>query len=187
MNVSTEQYIPGVILDPEKKRILGHCRDVLPEVPEDLWTYRHSQASMSYGTIEADRKLRAGGRLPGLLSLSGALLRDIRVQTSILEVRGAYLDINQFILQPMLNELRREDRRGRWQQVKNRYVVMETFYASRFEVRFYKNKELLSRLQLEELYEVHIEGELEHQWVADEALLVTDNQKVPFGVRGFIV
>ncbi len=185
--VSTEQYVPGVILHPDKKRVLGHCRDVLPEAPEEMWRYTLTDANLVHGTIEAERKIGGGVRVLGVVRLRGRLADDLQVRTEISELSGAFLNTNQLVLQPMLNELRQLDRRGRWRQVRNRFVVMETFYAMRFRASFYRKGELISRLQLEEHGRLEIEGGIDHHWDRDESLLITENQSVPFGVRGFVV
>ncbi len=185
--VSTEHYIPGVILDTSSKRLLGHCRDVLANEPESAWAFTLSEASMVYGTVEMDRKLGVRGRILGVIAVGGNLARDLRVHLDIEEVTGASLDMPQLILQPKLNELRRSDRRGGWRMVNNRFVVTETFYAGKFKANFFRHKELLTRAELGDIARIDIDGEVSYHWETEEALVISKNSKVPFGVRGFVV
>ncbi len=184
---SMEQYLPGVILDPEKMRLLGHCRDLLPDEPESSWTYTRSEANMIYGTIAMDRKLSSRVNVLGVFSIGGGFSHDLRVHIEIREMIGASLDMHQLILQPKLNELRRIDRRGRWRLVNNRFVALETFYASEFRATFFRKNQRITKAELEKMSHVNVSGEIEYLWETDKSLIITKNDKVPFGVRGFTV
>ncbi len=185
--VSMEQYVPGVILEPKKMRLLGHCRDMLPGEPVSSWTYTKSQANMIYGTIEMDRKLGSRFHVLGVFSMGGGFSHDLSVHIEISEVKGASLDMHQLILQPKLNELRRIDRRGRWRLVNDRFVVLETFYASEFKAAFFRKNQRITKAELEKVSRINVTGEIDYLWETDASLVITKNDKVPFGVRGFIV
>ncbi len=185
--ISTEQFVPGVILDREKLRLMGHCREILHDEPESAWTYTLSKASMIYGTVQADRKLGGGVKVLGIISLRSGYLDDIRVHIDISEVRGAALDMYQMELQPKLNALRKTDRRGRWRLINDHLVVMETYYASKFKATFYRKNQLLARADLDAIATLDLEGHIEYQWETDHSLVVANNEHVPFGVRGFVV
>lgn len=187
LSVSMETYVPGVILDPEKMRLIGHCRDVLPEEPKSSWSYSKSNASMLYGMISYDRNIHGNTRILGILSVSGAHGLDLRVHMDITDIRGASLDMSQILLQPKLNALRREDRRGRWRQINNRFVVTEAFYAREVEVRFYRKSKMVSQAELDRLCRVHVDANLASHWQTEKTLIIANHDKVPFGVRGFRV
>ncbi len=185
--VSMAHYEPGVLLDSKNLHLLGHCREVLPDEPETSWDIHNSEASIVYGLIAADRKLGGGVHALGVISLSGRFSDDLRVHIDISDVRGAYLGINQLQLHPKINNLRRIDRRGRWRKVNGRFVVLESFYARKFEATFYKKNQLINRAELENMTHMNIHGDLEYLWKSDKSLVIAHNDKVPFGVRGFIV
>ena len=185
--LSTEQYVPGCIMDREKLRLLGHCRQVLPDEPESSWTYAKSEASIIYGNISTGRKMDSGIRVLGVLGLRGGFSQDVHVHIEVSDIRGAALPLNQMELQPKLNELRRTDRRGRWRQINDRLVALETFYASEFKAAFYRKNKVLKKADLEKISAVDVEADVEFSWIKDHTLVISCNDKVPFGVRGFVV
>lgn len=185
--LSTTLYVPGSILDPKKLRMLGHCREILPQEPEESWEFTHSAASIVYGCITAQRKLRSRVNIMGVFYTSGTLDQDLDVVMDVTDIRGATLQTTQLALQPKINALRRTDRRGVWRQVNNRLVVLESFFAREFHVRFYRNRQLLTQSALEKITKLNFTLETEHQWGTDSRLTVTNNDSVPFGVRGFVV
>ncbi len=187
LSLSTPAYVPGVVLDTEKLRLLGHCRQVLPGEPDISWSYTQSEASIIYGSVSNQRQLSSGGKILGVISLKGGIERELRVHIDISDVRGKFLYLNQLALQPKLNELRRTDRRGRWRQINNRFVVLETFYAAAFEAKFYRRHQLLSQTDMEHIPGVRLEAGLDYSWKADHKLVIADNDRLPFGVRGFTV
>ncbi len=187
LTVSLENYIPGAILDHKKMRLVGHCRDLLPDEPGDAWTYTKSKASMVYGTISYDRKVQGNIRLLGIVSVSGGYTQDLKVHMSISDIRGASLDMSQIVLHPKLNALRRTDRRGRWRQINNQFVVTEAFYAREVEVSFYRQSELMGKAELENVCRVRVNARIDAHWETDRSLVIANHDKVPFGVRGFCV
>ncbi len=185
--VSTENYIPGIILDREKLRILGHCREVLPDEPESTWSYSTSDASMMYGSITANRKMKSGLKVMGIFSLRGSVDRDLSVHIDINDIRGASLNTSQLALQPKINQLRNIDRRNRWRVISNQLIVMETFFASGFTATFMRNDQVVTQAELEEITKLNVEASVDYHWQAGKQLVVTQNARVPFGVRGFVV
>jgi hypothetical protein len=185
--IATEQYVPGVILEPEKMRFFGHLRDVLPEEPESSWAYTRTEANMIYGSLNSSRKMRSGLSILNLFSLKGGFGQDLRVRFEIGGVRGAYLNTNQLTLQPRVNALRSTDRRGRWRLVNNKLVVMETYYASDVSVLFYRENEVMTQAELEEVSGLDMRAGIDYQWKGGRELVISRNDSVPFGVRGFIV
>lgn len=185
--VSTTRVVPGVIIDPDRMQMLGHCREILPDEPEERWAYDHSDASMIYGTITANRKMRSGMRVMGVFSLRSTFDRDLSVHLEINDIRGAMLNTSQLALQPRINALRATDRRGRWRKINNKLVVLETFYASEFVATFFRHDQMVTQAELEELSKLDIEASIDFQWRAGRQLVITQNANVPFGVRGFIV
>jgi hypothetical protein len=185
--ISTELYIPGVILDGKKLRMLGHCRDVLPDEPANAWEFIHSEASIVYGAVSASRKLNSGVKVLGIFSLGGGFSHDLSVSFEVHDIRGATLSTNQLLLQPKLNRLRRKDRRGRWAMINNNLVVLEAFFAAGFTAKFYRENQLMTRAELEQISHLRVEAGVDYDWKAGQELIITSNAKVPFGVRGFIV
>jgi hypothetical protein len=185
--ISTEQYVPGVILDREKLRYFGHCRDILPEEPETSWGYTRTDANMIYGSLTSSRSLGSGVSILGLFSLRGGLDQDIRVHFRVSDVKGAFLNTNQMTLQPRLNALRSADRRGRWRLVNNKLVVLETYYACEVAITFLRNNEVLTQAELEEVTSLDVHTRIEYHWAGERELVVSRNAGVPFGVRGFVV
>lgn len=185
--ISLENYVPGAILHPDKMRYLGHCRDILTEEPQGAWSYTKSKASMLYGTINYDRKIHGRVSLLGIVNVSGGYGADLMAHMSITDIRGASLDMSQIVLHPKLNALRRVDRRGRWRQINNRFVVTETFYAREAEVSFYQKNKLMAKAELDKVCRVRVNAGLDANWETDQSLVVANHDKVPFGVRGFCV
>lgn len=185
--VSTDKYIPGSILEGKKLIRLGHCREVLPDEPESSWEYTKSDANIIYGCITAQRKLGNRVSVLGVFSAAGSLSRDISVSLELSDIRGATLQLTQLALQPRINELRKTDRRGSWRLINNHLVVLETFFASSFKARFFRDNHILTQAALEQLTSLHFTLESDYKWVSDHELVITNNNKVPFGVRGFVV
>lgn len=187
LSVSTENYVPGTILDRVKLRILGHCREILPGEPESSWAYSKSEASMMYGTITANRKMRSGLQVMGLFSLNGGFERGLSVNIELTDIRGASLHTSQLALQPKIASLRNTDRRGKWRQISNSLIVLETFYAAGFTATFSRDEQVITQAELEEITKLKMQASVDYHWKAGRQLVVTQNAKVPFGVRGFPV
>ena len=185
--VSTTQYEPGALLDPDSMRLLGHGRDILPDEPEDTWRYGRSNASIVYGTVSLDRKFGGGASILGVLSVRGSLKGDVRVNIDISDVKGSFLKTSQLVLQPLFNQIRRTDRRGLWRMINGKFVVMEAFYACRFEARFSRNNELIGKSELERSARLDVSGGLEYSWANENVLVISNKDSLPFGVRGFTV
>lgn len=187
LSVSTENYVPGTILDRDKLRILGHCREILPDEPEAAWAFTKSEASMMHGTITANRKMRSGLQVMGLFSLNGGFDRGLSVNIELTDIRGAILQTSQLALQPKIVALRSTDRRGRWRQISNSLIVLETFYASGFTATFSREDQVITQAELEEITKLKMQASVDYHWKAGRQLVVTQNAQVPFGVRGFPV
>ncbi len=185
--LSTDSYVPGVILERDKMRFLGHCRDVLPDEPESSWKFSKSDASIIYGTISMDRKIDNNAKVLGVFSFRGAYGRGLYVNIDIQDVRGAFLALNQLQLHPKLNALRQVDRRGRWRQVNNQLVVLEAYYASEFKACFKRNNKIITKGELEDITMMDVGAGVEYAWETDKSLIITRNKHLPFGVRGFTV
>lgn len=185
--LSTTNYVPGVILERKKLRIFGHCREVLPGADEAIWEYSKAEASMVYGTITANRKLKSGVKVMGIFSLGGGYDHDLSVHLEMNDIRGASLNISQMALQPKLNALRSVDRRGRWRLINGKLMVMETFFASEFTATFFRHDQMVTQAELEELSKIDVDASVDYQWQAGRQLVITQNSKVPFGVRGFVI
>lgn len=187
MPVSTNRVIPGAIIDLDRMQVFGHCREVLPEEPDQTWAYTYSEASMIYGTITANRKMRSGVRVMGIFSLGGSYGTDLNVHIEITDIRGAILKTSQLALQPKVNALRSIDRRGRWRLINNKLVVLEAFYASGFTANFFRHDQMMTQAELEEITRIDVEASVDYQWKAGHQLVIANNESVPFGVRGFVV
>jgi hypothetical protein len=185
--IATDQFVPGVILEPEKMRFFGHLRDVLPEEPESSWAYTRTEANMIYGSLTSSRKMRSGLSILNLFSLKGGFGHGLHVHFEISGVQGAYLNTNQLALQPRVNDLRTTDRRGHWKLVNNKLIVMETYYASDVSVKFYRDNEVMTQAELEEVSGLNLRSEIDYRWEGGQELVISRNDSVPFGVRGFIV
>lgn len=185
--LSTTNYVPGVILDRDKLRLFGHGREVLPDADESIWEYGKAEASMIYGTITANRKMKSGVKVMGIFSVDGGFDRDLSVHLELTDIRGASLHISQMALQPKLIALRSSDRRGRWRLINGKLMVMETFFASEFTATFFRRDQMVTQAELEELSKIDVDASVEYQWKADRQLVITQNSKVPFGVRGFVI
>jgi hypothetical protein len=185
--ISTTNYVPGVILDREKLRIFGHCREVLPDIDEGVWEIGKADANMIYGSITAHRKLKSGLKIMGIFTLGGRYDRDLSVNLEVTDIRGASLNISQMALQPKLINLRNIDRRGRWRMINGKLVVMETFFASGFTATFFRHDQMVTQAELEEVTRIDVDASVDYQWKAGRQLVVTQNSQVPFGVRGFVV
>ena len=72
-----------------------------------------------------------------------------------------------------------------WKLINDRLVVTETYYATKFTARFKRGGNLMTKVEVENKLKLIAEADL--RWKNDEQLVITNNNQVPFGVRGFVV
>ena len=134
-----------------------------------------------------DRKIDNNARVLGVFSFRAGYARGLYVHIDIEDVRGGFLALNQLQLHPRLNELRQLDRRGRWRQINNQLVVLETYYASEFKACFKRNNKVVTKGELEDISMMEVGAGVEYLWETDKSLVISRNKHLPFGVRGFTV
>jgi hypothetical protein len=184
LNIANEEYLPGAILHSRSLRYLGHVRHLL-KGPAKQYDVRMSEANMVYGEVSGGKSIKGGGGLLGLVSLSAEYSKEVSAEYSITDIRGGILpELPQIILQPRLQEIRLQDEAS-WKQVNNQFVVTEVYYANSFTVRFRRNGRIVGKAELDT--HVNVSASASYSWLDSNALVITENGKVPFGVRGFKV
>ncbi len=184
LNVSLEGYGPGHILDRKKLRKLGVVKEILTGT-QYKWTINRSDASITYGTITGSKSLKGGASLLGIIGLSGSYANDYSADFEINGIQGSEFKFqSQLTLQPDLNQLRSK-KPALWKLITDQLVVTEAFYATQFTARFKKGSSIIGKADLESKLKLNAEAEL--TWENEEVLQITNNQNVPFGVRGFYV
>jgi|GEM_PF-3885238 len=184
LNVSLAEYGPGLILHRKKLRKLGSVREVLKN-NNHRWTINRSEASITYGVINGTKNLKGGGNVLGLIGISGSYSRDYQAEFEISGIEGSEFKYqSQLTLQPEINKIRRSDPQM-WKLINDHLLVTEAFYATKFTVTFRSGTQILGKADLEDKIRLNAEANLD--WKNQEVLEVTNNQNVPFGVRGFYI
>ncbi len=182
LNIATEEYLPGAILQGRSLRYMGHVRHLLKGAASQ-YEVKRSEANMVYGEVSGGQALKAGGGLLGLVSLAAEYSKEVSAEYTITDIRGGILpDLPQIILQPKLQILRDQDKET-WKMVNNQFVVTEVYFANSFNVRFRRNGRIVGQGELNT--QVSVSASATYEWRDNNQLVITENANVPFGVRGF--
>lgn len=182
LNIATDDYLPGSILNSRTLRLLGNVSNVL-KGPASQYTVKTSEANMVYGEVSGSKSLKGGANLLGLVSLSGSFSKEIEANYTITDIRGAIQqNLPQIVLQPKLQALRQSDK-DQWKLINNQLVVTEVYYANSFVAKFTRSGKVLGQADLST--QIHISPNASYEWSDSNTLVITENSKVPFGVRGF--
>ena len=184
LNVSLEEYGPGLVLHRKSLRKIGSARELLQD--QNLrWTINRSQASITYGTIIGSKNLKGGGNVLGLIGISGSYNRDYQAEFEISGIEGSEFKYqSQLTLQPEINKIRQSNPQV-WKLINDHLLVTEAFYATKFVVTFRSGNQVLGQGELQD--KIKLNAHVDMQWATEEKLEVTNNLNVPFGVRGFYI
>ena len=186
--VGMSSYLPGSILDEKTLQKIGHVSELFPELNAEEWLIDYQEASIVYGTITESRKADAGLNILGLITIGGGFGRDVNVSWEITGIRGCDLQKHsQLSLQPMVNKLRdgKHPKHESWDMIDDQLLVIECFFASDFDIKFDRSGAALGEADVKKLISVDVGVKGNMSWSSDGKLVITNNDKVPFAVRGF--
>jgi len=186
--VGMSSYLPGSILNEKTLQKIGDLSELFPELNAEEWLIDYQEASIVYGTISESRKADAGLDILGLIKIGGGVARDVNVSWEITGIRGCDLQKHsQLSLQPMVNRLRdgKHPKHSSWDMIDDQLLVIECFFASDFDIKFDRSGAAMGEVDVKRLISVDVGVKGNMSWSSDGKLVITNNNKVPFGVRGF--
>jgi len=187
LTVSLDTYVPGAILDKKSLKKIGHLRDALTALPAKTWKLDYAEANIVYGEITGQKKMRSGVSILGVVRLNGGFSNNYSADYSITDIEGAaFENTSQIRLVPQINAIRKSSK-ATWKQINGKLVITEAYYAKAFTVNFKKNGRITGKAEIDSLFEGKKHADVDYKWTNSEKLVITNNAKVPFGVRGFVI
>lgn len=186
LNSSTSSYLPGSILDNEENDYReGHIREILTDLPEEEWTLDYVEANLLVGRISGNSKIEGGANILGIIRLKSSVSKNYEMEYELSEITAVEFKKTSMIeIQGALAKLKRENRR-KWKIVKHDYIVTESFFAKTFTIKFKKDGEVVAEAELKS--DIEVSADTNINWGSAGIISITNNEKVPFGVKGFIV
>jgi len=193
LRVATDDVIPGAVLSPRRGYIYqGHLSELLAGQPKKFWKTELDPANIVYGTVEREFSLSGKASLDQMgVKVEGGLGRAKSVKYSISAVHAqTFLNgtghASMFSLTPRLHQLKKRNRRA-WRMVNNKWVVLETYYASEAEVTFATSGSVDLKGDVENAGGVSVHGGGGIKWTGERSFKIIENNAVPFAFRGWKV
>lgn len=186
--ISTEEYLPGAILNKEE-RIVDHLKRVFHLEDPKKWSTKKVNATIAGEKVIGERSLNAGATLLGVFSLKNNTKSNYAVSFEFNEVASVVFDtsnggVYENEIRNMIDKLKADDKRD-WKDVLHTYIVTETIYVEKFSASFKKDGRVMAAAEVEQLKnEVNVNAD--YQWSSAGVIEIVNN-KTPFGVRGFSI
>ena len=194
LGVATDDVLPAAVVDRAKKGYLplGHLSEILIDEPPSYWKTEQNPANIVYGSVEREYKLGGKASLSEMgVQVSGGLARASAAKFSITGILARTFvngpgHASLFSLTPKVFALKKTDR-VRWRLVNQKWIVLETYYASEVLVEFATSGNVDLKAELDELGAVTVSGNATVSWKSKRSFTVSKNDRVPFAFRGWQV
>jgi hypothetical protein len=193
--VSTDDIVPGAVVAKGGHRgkgftYQGHLSELMPRIPDSFWDTELNKANLVTNTVSHSVNLKNKNSLSlwgiqvggGLDEADSAKLqiKDIHART----FRGGKGHASILSLQPILARLSVIQPES-FSILLNKYVVMETYYASEVVLEFDAGAGADLQADVEKAGGIQVNGNAEARWKNNSMVTVSQNVEVPFAFSGF--
>ena len=194
LTVSNTDVFPGAVVDKARRGYLpqGHLREVLVGRSPQFWDTEMNGANLVYGRVERTVNLGGQASLSEMgVSVEGGLES---AKSATFSITGVYArtftngegHATRLTLIPMIHRLRELDR-TRWKLVNGKWIVTETYYAREATLTFETSGGSNLKTKIDRAGGVTVSGGGTVTWQGKRSLMITKNDQVPFGFRGWKV
>lgn len=186
ISISSEDYIPGVIVNDDD-RIIDSLQNVFRTEPSQRWGTKRIAAEIADETIHGERNLSISGKVIGLFQLKAGVTAAYTVSFEFNKCTEHVFDsangaIYENDARRMIDKLKDTDKET-WKSLLHNFVTMCAVYIEEVTIQFKRDGAVVLEADIEKLkQEVSIGSD--YKWSA-AGKMVFSNNKVPFGVMGF--
>ena len=188
ISIPTEDYIPGIIINDDD-RIIDALFSIFDDEPPAKWKTKVVNANIASQTIQGERNLDLGLTVLGIFTLKAGVTAKYSASFEFGNATAIVFDtatggVFENQVRTMIMKLKKEDQ-VRWKQILHQTVVLQAIYVESLSAEFKRNGQIVTEAEAEKLKnEVTINGKF--SWDAAGKMVIKNN-KVPFGVMGFMV
>lgn len=182
---STENYVPGVILEKQKKAYsnIGTLEDTLGGGSEK-WATELLLANFAKGIVEQSFSLNGKSSVDKFgMNVKGGLKHAKSVNFEISDVKArSFKSQSKITIWPELLKIRDKNKQ-KWKMIDNNWVIAIVYYASEMTVKFKVDAAINLKGDIEN--RVKVSGGAGIEWDSNRSFTITKNQEVPFGFSGW--
>ncbi|MBI3134492.1 MAG: hypothetical protein HYZ14_07415 [Bacteroidetes bacterium] len=185
LRFSNELYVPGAIIDQRENDLrVGHLKDVLKDTPPGYWDISRLPGNILLEeSISGSSKFGAKTNFLGVFNLKAGVKNEYDLDYTIDEITCAeFNQASQLELEMKLNQLERSEKAS-WEVLKGRTLITVAFYAKSFTLTFKRSGKVTANAEVER--DVAINGAINAEWKNEGQVIISGNELIPFGIRGF--
>lgn len=191
---STDDIHPGAVVDKARRGYMpqGSLREILTGEPDEFWETEFNEANLIYGTIERTFNLGSKASLAEMgVNIEGGLSKAKSASFAITGIHARSFvngpgHASMLSLVPKVHELKKVDK-ARWKLVNGKWIVVETWYATEATITFQTSGNVDLKGEIEKAGGVSVSGSGGVKWTGRRSFVITENNRVPFGFRGWQV
>lgn len=187
LRVSTENYTPGALIDQRSNDIrVGHLKEIFTDWEAEKWKIDRMNANILHGeNVEGSFAAGVDATILGMIKVGAGVKAGTTIDYRIDEiVASELLNTSRIELDNAFDYLKAQNR-SQWKKYKGYTYITESFYAKSFTITFKRNGSVMADVDIQT--NISIVGSANVSWSGGGSIIVTGNNKVPFGVRGFKV
>ena len=185
LRLSSSSYTPGAIINTRKNDLrVGHVRDIFKTEPENTWELDYLPGNILLeDSIKGETKITGKANFLGIFNLNSGVSSKYSIDYSIDEITCCeFKKSSQIELEFKLNEFEKSNREN-WREIKGYTIITAGYFAKSFTLTFKRSGKVAADVDIKK--DININGDVKVEWKTDGKIIISGNEKVPFGVRGF--
>lgn len=185
LTVSTEKFIPGVVLENLKgNHVKGHIKSIVKGQPANYWDTDKVKGNLLHGqNLQGSGKLGSNVSVLNFINVKADAGRQYSYEYSLTEIKASnFLNTSELDLFPLLKKIKSSSS-DEWKQIKKYFIVMETFYATKFEVVFKKGTQVATKVDIKN--DLNISAGVDYDVQSNGKIIVGANETIPFAFNAF--
>lgn len=186
LRLSSSTYLPGAMINTKKNDLrVGHTKDIFKDVPKNYWNLDYMPANILLEDINGQTKIGAKANFLGIFNLKSGVKSSYDVTYTIDEITCCEFKVSsQTELEFKLIDLEKSNKE-KWKKVKGLTIITSAYFAKSFTLTFKRSGKVAADVDIKK--EIDINAGVNVEWKTDGKVVISGNDKVPFGVRGFII
>lgn len=186
LRLSSATYLPGAMVDTKKNDLrVGHTKDIFKDVPKDNWDLDYLPGNIILEDVKGQTKIGAKTNFLGIFNLKSGVKSSYDISYSIDEITCCEFKVtSQIELEFQLADLEKSSKE-KWKKVKGKTIITSSYFAKSFTLTFKRSGKVAANVDIKK--EIDITAGVNVEWKTDGKIVIAENDKVPFGVRGFII
>lgn len=187
LRMSSSSYLPGSIINTRKDDIrVGHAKDIFKNEKKNYWAIDYLEANILLEeSLTGKTKLGANGNFLGIFNLKAGVKSSYDISYSIDSITCCELKTaSQIELEMKIAEFEKSNK-DQWKKIKGLTILTSSYFAKSFTLTFKRSGKVNAEVEIKN--EIDINAGVDVTWKNDGKLIIAANEKVPFGVRGFVI